>query len=218
MNTLPEITVPNRGLSPLIISGLIHLGLAALIAAVLLPVWSSPVTKTAEFEVYEMPKASSQAVSLLRKPKEKPQVQEKKHAVFGASRNSITSSDGIEVKAGNTVAKAPDQETLKPGDSVSLPVPVDEYLVSQMPKLLTEVRIPYPPEAKKTGIQGPVIMNILVDAAGQVREAQLIEGPGFGLNEAAVAAVKNFKFAPAQVDQKPVAVRFRYSYRFVLER
>jgi protein TonB len=61
------------------------------------------------------------------------------------------------------------------------------------------------------------VMDILVDGAGTVREAKLVNGPGAGLDEAALEAVKRFRFKPAEVDGKPVAVRIRYAYRFVLE-
>jgi protein TonB len=87
-----------------------------------------------------------------------------------------------------------------------------------MPELKSEFRIPYPPEAKQKGIQGAVVMDILIDAQGTVRDAKLIEGPGSGLNEAALEAVKKFKFSPAFMQDKPVAVKIRYAYRFILER
>ena len=152
-------------------------------------------------------------------PHEKPKETKKPRAVFGLSRKSIQSEDStIAVKAGNTVAKAPDNEKLKDSDVDSLPVPTEEYLVTQMPRLLTEFRVPYPPEAKQKKIQGTVVMSILIDQNGNAREATLISGPGTGLNEAAeFAVIKHMKFRPAYVDDKPVAVRMRFSYRFILE-
>ncbi|MBI3557123.1 MAG: energy transducer TonB [Deltaproteobacteria bacterium] len=139
-------------------------------------------------------------------------------AVYGLSRKAITSNDGEILKAGNTVAKAPDEEVLKPGDADSLPTPTDEYLVTRMPELASEARIPYPPEAQKKNVEGPVVMDILIDQAGAVRDAKLVSGPGAGLNEAALTAVRNFKFKPALLQDKPVAVRIRYAYRFVLQK
>jgi outer membrane biosynthesis protein TonB len=46
----------------------------------------------------------------------------------------------------------------------------------------------------------------------------LIEGPNAELNAAAMAAAKGFQFSPALIRNKPVVVRIRYTYRFVLER
>jgi TonB family protein len=173
-----------------------------------------------DISVIESPKQAPQALSL-SKP-EPPKKEEKKpRAVFGVSRNAVTAPDdrsAEDVKAGNTVAKAPDQEKLKPEDADSLPVPSEEYLVTQMPELAQEVRVPYPPEARQKGIEGAVVMDILIDASGKVREARLIQGPDESLNQAALTAVKGFVFKPARVQDKPVAVRIRYAYRFVLER
>jgi periplasmic protein TonB len=145
-------------------------------------------------------------------------------AVFGISRRALTEgkssseeSAGIEVKAGNTLAVAPDDKTLRPDDAESLPIPTEEFLVTEMPRLLAEVRIPYPKEAKEKGIEGPVVMGLLIDVDGNVRDATLLEGPGHGLDEAAMEAVRRLRFSPAKVEKKAVAVRIRYIYRFVLE-
>jgi protein TonB len=140
------------------------------------------------------------------------------HEVFGISPKAVSSDEGVPVKAGNTVAKAPDQEVLKPGDPEALPVPSEEYLVTNMPELKTEVRIPYPSESRRKGIQGAVVMDLLIDTIGKVRDATLVEGPDAELNNAALSAAKRFQFTPALIKNQPVAVRIRYTYRFVLER
>jgi len=138
--------------------------------------------------------------------------------VFGVSPKAFQDTNGLKVKKGNTVAKTPDQKILNKNDLESLPIPVEEYLVSKMPKLVTEFKIPYPQKAKNAEIEGPVVMSLLIDAKGTVRDAKLIKGPGYGLNEAAVLAIKKFKFQPAFIGDKTVAVKIRYIYRFVLER
>lgn len=168
-----------------------------------------------EIEVIESPQLAPQAIQVAQ-----PQVQPKKavkHEVFGANRKSVTSTQGETVKAGNTLAKTPDQEKLKADDPNSLPIPSEDYLITKMPELKVENRVPYPAEAKKKGIQGAVMMDLLIDASGKVREVTLVDGPDPDLNQAAVIAVKNFQFSPASIQDKPVAVRIRYSYRFVLE-
>ena len=45
----------------------------------------------------------------------------------------------------------------------------------------------------------------------------LIKGPGFGLNEAALEVAQKFEFVPGRVGDKSVAVKIRYTYRFILE-
>lgn len=211
----PEIFFSNSSqLSPWVWSGLGHAGLALIALIVILGAPSLP-HKEVEIEVFESPKVSSQPVVVTQpKPAIKLPV---KHEVFGVSRKSQTSESGETIKAGNTVAKAPDQEKLKSTDEDSLPIPSEDYLITEMPKLTTEVRIPYPPAAKKKGVQGAVVMDILIDASGSVREVKFLDGPDPDLNDAAVAATRSFKFTPAKIQDKSVAVRIRYAYRFVLE-
>ncbi|WP_374029333.1 energy transducer TonB [Bdellovibrio bacteriovorus] len=74
----------------------------------------------------------------------------------------------------------------------------------------------YPEEAKKAGIDGPVILEVLIDSRGKVKDVQLVSGPGHGLNESAISALKQFEFLPAQKGADPVSVKIRYTYRFKL--
>lgn len=38
-------------------------------------------------------------------------------------------------------------------------------------------------------------MDLLIDGKGKVREVKFVDGPGFGLNEAALEAVQRFQFS-----------------------
>lgn len=199
---------------PLTLSAIAHAAFAGLIALLFLE--RARELKQIDFEVIERP---AQAPLTLRKiPKEKPAAKDKPRAVYGVSRKALTSEAGPEVKAGNTVAKAPDNLTLRPEDADSLPVPTEEYLVSSMPVLLSDFRVPYPPEARSKGIQGVVLLDLLIGGNGVVRDASVVDGPGSGLNEAALQAARQLRFKPAMMEEKPVAVRIRYAYRFVIER
>jgi protein TonB len=172
-----------------------------------------------EITVIDVPQ-SPRAIQV-SKPEPKKAEPPKPRAVFGMSRKAVTADakDGGEaVKLGNTVTKAPDNEKLRPDDADALPVPTEEYLVTQMPELAQEVRIPYPALAKQKGAQGSVIMDLLIDSNGSVRQAEFIQGPEESLNQAAMAAVKGFVFKPAKLQDKAVAVKIRYAYKFVLER
>lgn len=145
--------------------------------------------------------------------------------VFGLSRKALTSdndSGAVSVKTGNTIAKENDDKVLGKDDPDSLPgdLPIlaEEYLVSEMPKVLTEFRAPYPKAAKEKNIEGAVILDIIVDDKGKVRWAKLVSGPGFGLNEVALDSIKQFIFKPARIENKSVSVKIRYAIRFVLEK
>jgi TonB family protein len=183
--------------------------------------FSSPATRkaTLDIRVIEVPKATTAPALKPITPEAPPKPKTKIHEVFGASRKSMTSSaaDALSVKTGNTVTKAPDQEVLKPGDPDRLPIPVEEYLVTRMPTLISDVHVPYPPGPKGRGIQGKVVMDMLIDENGKVRDVKLIEAPDPELGAAALAAAHGFEFKPALIQEKTVAVRIHYAYRFVLE-
>lgn len=183
------------------------------------------LSQKVEFTVIQQePKALSRTIE--EKPVTAPVVKKietvKPKAVFGLNRNALTTSNEGDsavttLKQGNTVAKEQDQEKLMDDDPSSLPNPTDEFLVTSMPVLISEVRIPYPKVARDANIEGPVVMELLIDAEGKVRNVTLVSGPGYGLNEAAMEAVYGVKFKPAKIDQQAVAVKIRYTYRFVLE-
>jgi len=61
-----------------------------------------------------------------------------------------------------------------------------------------------------------VVLDVLIDDQGKVRQVSVIEGESVFRNEALIA-MKKFLFKPARVDGKPVAVRIRYSLKFLLE-
>lgn len=175
-------------------------------------------------EVIQYPQA---APAQLKLQPSKAQVEEKKPVeppvkkVFGLSRKAMTTANTgentAEIKQGNTVAKENDNLKLDKDDPDSIPIPADDYLVTSQVSLLKDIRIPYPPEAKKNNVEGPVVMDLIIDQNGKVRSVVLVRGPGSGLNEAAVEAAKSFEFRPAKVGDQTVAVKIRYTYRFVLE-
>ena len=85
------------------------------------------------------------------------------------------------------------------------------------PEVWREVEIAYPIEARRAGVAGTVRLRIVVDPKGAVVDAVVLFGPGHGLDEAALGAIKRFKFHPATIGGAPVASVFVYNYTFVLE-
>lgn len=140
--------------------------------------------------------------------------------VFGASRDSYTDtstgSEAIDAKKGNTLTKEVDRLELKETDSTQLPTPTEEYLVSEMPVVISEVRPTYPKEAKDQQLEGSVALDVLIDDQGLVRQVKVIEGAEI-FKAGALEAMRKFKFKPAKVDGKSVAVRIRYVLNFRLE-
>jgi len=89
--------------------------------------------------------------------------------------------------------------------------------LTRPPRLIKFVPATYPAEVQKKGIAGTVELTIDIDAQGKVTAAEVASSPDPDLAAAAVAAVKQFRFAPAEVDGKPAPVRVQYAYNFVLE-
>jgi TonB family protein len=85
-----------------------------------------------------------------------------------------------------------------------------------MPSVKHFVEAPYPPEADKEHVEGSVLLEIDVGADGKVAKATVIQPAGHGFDEAAVKAVLQFDFEPAEIDHVPAAVRLQYKYDFVL--
>ena len=66
------------------------------------------------------------------------------------------------------------------------------------PRLLREVKAEYPEEARQRGVGGDVVLEIVVRRDGSVGEIRVLQGLGSGLNDRAVQAVRQWRFAPAQ--------------------
>ncbi|MFO1469905.1 MAG: energy transducer TonB [Turneriella sp.] len=75
----------------------------------------------------------------------------------------------------------------------------------------------YPLLAAQQGKDGRVVLSIIIDNEGRVREAQLLEGSYDVLNEVALAKVKDAVFSPAyDKEGNAVACKVRVPIRFEL--
>ncbi|WP_223639456.1 TonB family protein [Corallococcus sp. EGB] len=82
------------------------------------------------------------------------------------------------------------------------------------PALVRDSPAPYPPSLVGEGVAGTVKLELLVDEAGEVDTATLVEGVHPLLNEAALHAAPSLRFSPAMMEGQPVAVRLFFEYRF----
>jgi TonB family protein len=67
----------------------------------------------------------------------------------------------------------------------------------QPPRLLREVKADYTEDARRRGLTGDVVLEIVVQRDGRVGAITLKRGLGAGLDERAIAAVRQWEFAPA---------------------
>ncbi len=214
-------------LSPTQLSLLFHF---AFLGIILIFINISPSKNETTFVPIEV--SAPQEVQNLAEIKQKPKVVlksineiEKSKApsreIFGVNKSSYTddtvsSAESVIAKKGNTITKESDRTVLLDSDAEALPTPTEEYLVSQMPSVLKEIRPVYPTQAKDQRIEGAVAMDILIDEKGNVRQVSFVDGPQIFVT-VAIEAMKKFKFRPAMIENKQVAVKIRYTLRFQLE-
>ena len=89
----------------------------------------------------------------------------------------------------------------------------------EIPIPIKKVRPEYSQFAKNAGIEGEVLVRAEVFEEGNVGAVEIVKslqsGPG-GLDEAAIQAVKQWKFIPAKNQGKPVAVWVTFPIKFEL--
>jgi TonB family protein len=71
--------------------------------------------------------------------------------------------------------------------------------------------------ARKARIQGVVIVQAIIDKEGSVTNVKVLKGLPMGLDQAAVDAIKKWKFKPATLNGKPVAVYYNLTVNFQLQ-
>jgi TonB family protein len=86
------------------------------------------------------------------------------------------------------------------------------------PVLLEKVEPVYTAEARKAGISGIVIVEAVIGRDGVVKNVSVLKPLPFGLDQAAVDAVKQWKFKPGTLEGKPVDIIFNLTVNFRLDK
>jgi periplasmic protein TonB len=139
--------------------------------------------------------------------------------VFGLSLDSTSARGaGPAMPVGNTLQVKQHGPAVTPGKVKPLLPPVQAYEVTKMPLPRGRCTGEYSDAAKAAGIEGTVILDLIVSEDGSPRDITVVQGLGHGLTEAAVAALKKCRFTPGERDGKPVPVRVRgFKIRFFLQ-
>ena len=85
------------------------------------------------------------------------------------------------------------------------------------PKKLVNTQPVYPETARRARLQGVVILEIIVDRQGNVRSWKVLRPLSLGLTEAAIEAVKQWKYEPPMYNGRPVEVLITVTMRFSLQ-
>lgn len=96
--------------------------------------------------------------------------------------------------------------------------PADEGFIpsSTRPVLRHHVKAAYPEIARRAGLEGTVVVQVLVGARGVVERAEVIQGVHPLLDQAAVAAASRCQFSPGKQRGIAVPVWVAVPYRFRL--
>jgi protein TonB len=159
--------------------------------------------------------------------------------VFGVTMDSVTDApSSFSVPVGNTTMIDPAKSGKHDGPIAPLPPspegtptehpykPVSALQVKTMPVIDADEcgrGVPYPDKARQQGIEGDVILRVSLDEKGHVHAVKVVTGLGYGLDEAAMHALRTSprcKFSPAIAnDGQPVAyVIPAYTFHFELPR
>jgi TonB family protein len=82
-----------------------------------------------------------------------------------------------------------------------------------VPKKLKDVVPKYPEDAYRAGLEGMVVLECTVDTEGRVSDVKAVKG-ATPLVDAAVAAVKKWRYTPTLLDGRPVPVIMTVSTSF----
>ena len=82
--------------------------------------------------------------------------------------------------------------------------------------MLREVKPDYTEDARRRGVQGDVVLEIVVRRDGTVGEVKVLQGLGAGLDKRATDAVRGWRFSPARRFGTPVDVVVEVAVEFKL--
>jgi TonB family protein len=82
-------------------------------------------------------------------------------------------------------------------EAKAAPRHVDNAPATQAVVILGKPNPVYTDEARKLGIEGEVLVEVIFKASGQVQTVRVVKGLGHGLDEAALRAAEQIRFKPA---------------------
>lgn len=85
------------------------------------------------------------------------------------------------------------------------------------PRFKNRVKPDYPKNAQRLQMEGTVILQAIIDVTGIPKDIIALTNLGFGLEKAAIEALKKTTFHPAIQDGKPVSIRVEIPYDFKLD-
>ncbi|HEV8431925.1 MAG TPA: energy transducer TonB [Thermoanaerobaculia bacterium] len=85
------------------------------------------------------------------------------------------------------------------------------------PRRTRGVEPKYTPEARKARVFGIVIVEVIIDTTGRVVAARILKALPFGLSQAAIDCVKQWRFTPAMRHGRAIPVFYNLTVNFRLD-
>jgi TonB family protein len=126
-------------------------------------------------------------------------------AADGSAVGELNVSDGVRTIASATRGFDAPLKTLAPKR-------ISEGMTP--PKVISRVEPHYSEEAKKNNIFGVVILEATINEAGVVTDVRVLKPLPYGLDQAAVEAIRQWRFEPATIEGRPVPVIFNFTFNF----
>jgi protein TonB len=149
------------------------------------------------------------------------EVTDKPVVLPGITLESTTQGGTFAAPTGNTLYGEPPRKAIEPG--TAKPYKAERYVaaaqVSELPSVasMPDLKQYYPREAQQRGLEGDVILRIIVDADGSVAKVDVLSEPGQGLGAAGARAMRAFRFNPGKLSGAAVATTITYTLHFVLD-
>lgn len=136
---------------------------------------------------------------------------------FNASQRSAGRPSGFDLQMDLSLARGEGGDGVAVGSGGMENIIYEAGEVDEAARLLKEIQPKYPERAKKMGVSGYVKVYLVIDVYGEVSQVQILtsEPSGYGFEEAALKAVREWKFEPAKLGSFPVSQKATKEFRFV---
>jgi len=164
------------------------------------------------------PSAASNSASVQRPADDQPNTQRVANPPIGATANANSPSQP-KTAAPTSAVDSCGLVNTENGKVVYRQIPAEHWRTTHAegPKgeLVHRVEPQYPESAKTQHIQGTVVLDVQVLGDGQVGDIEVVSGDPL-LADAAVQAVKQWKYQPHSIDGHPAVSQDRVTIRFTL--
>jgi TonB family protein len=145
------------------------------------------------------------------------------HPTAGVHTGSTESSAAPSIEAGTLAGQSVALPSNEPSPTSLAPPPPPPQAVPEgpvpvgdgvpAPKAVSSPPVLYPEIARQAGVEGDVVVRIVIDKAGNVTTAKALSGPMM-LRDAAARSLRERKYAPSKLNGHPISVEMLVTIQF----